>query len=354
MGWDFLKNYAAWRIDADSESPDISSFTSENGRTTLVLELRVPPQRDYPIAYVNMRGVVIGILGYSEYTPSTASRMTRELPLQHPQYPWMFATEIASIQGRSPKLYSVGGAPASVEIFTRQSQRLGVKIQAYKLYRAVVVFTAVKYNVLRNRSLQESELYRFVERNYQLGLENIIRQGNSFKWVPGTPLAGQSIPQGFVARAPKGVVTYLWRQVPRVGLFGRSGDGWPNNIWDGVGRVNSETFDGCPPGTLLLLPPKFMPISSPYTSFGVEGVGEADSTVAYDVELPMSYIDPPADPAFAGTGPAYSLRGHNLFPPPPGQASGYWYPATHSGAANGTTLYPAYDFQKLFRLMDTG
>lgn len=345
MGWNYLRELVtSVEIESDSESPDVASFTNENSRATLVLKI-VPTGT----SGANLLGPVYAILGASNYSNSTATNMVRELPLQHPMFGWLFATEIASMQGRGQiNLVKADGNLGSSP----------PPWQAYDHYRLVVVFTSVKYAVKREESLNESELYRFVERHFQLGLENIIRPGNSFRWVPGSPNAGQTIPFGFVARARKGVVTYIWKNVTRFGLFGRYGDDWPRNIWNGVGKVNESTFDGCPPGQLLLLPPKFVPQSTPFsTEFGggAQGTvfpGGADLNLAYDIEFPMSFISPPLDPAFDySIEPRYKRNGHNLFPPPPGATTHYWYPATQSGAAAGTPLYEAYDFKKLFRLM---
>lgn len=351
MAWSDLDNYCqSVEIEANSESPDIASFSNEVSRATLVLKLT--PLSPSGSTTVNLLGPILAILGNSHYSSARVTRMSRTLPLQHPMWGWLFATEIASIQGRGPRKNVKAEAVW---------QGAGVNWQAYDHYRVTVVFTGVKYAVKKDDPLAETELYRFVERHFQLGLENITRQGNSFRWVPGAPLAGQTLPFGFIARAQKGVVTYLWRTVTRIGLFGTDGNDWPRNIVSGIGRVNEKTFDGVGPGQLLLLPPKFIPHCTPFSvhggaaGSGSVGRGTADLNISYDVELPMSYIAPPLDPAFdyAST-PLWAKNGHNLFPPPPGATTHYWYPATQTGAFSGDstpTLYRPYDFTKLFKLM---
>lgn len=347
MAWNELRTDAySVEIEADSESPDMAAFSNEQGRAVLVLNLR---PNDGAIAIPNLIGPIRDILGASIYSNGLLTRMSRILPLQHPLFPWMFATEITSIQGR--------GQASGVRAYHRRADTHGVNWQYYRQYRFVVVFSGVKYAVKKDEGTEQSELYRYVERYHQLGLENIIRPGNSFRWVNGTPPAGATIPFGFVARAPKGVLTYVWKNVTRFGLFGANGVSKPKRILDGLGKVNETTFDGYPPGQLLMLPPKFVVNCAPYsvitsTTGPTVGRGTADMNLTYDVEMPFSFIDPPLAGNFNyQLAPLYKRGGHNLFPPPPGAQRHFWYPATRTGANDSDSLYQPYDFHRLFTLM---
>lgn len=349
MGWTELQQLCDVEIEADSESPETASFTNESSRAVLLL--KITPSAG-AMTTVNLLGPILNILGYSQYNSSLTTRMNRVLPLQHPMFGWMFATEIGGVQGRGPR----AGVPAADRHIAAGTPGW----QAYQHYRFAVVFTSVKYAVKRNDPAQQSELYRFVERHHQLGLENIARPGNAFRWMAGTPYAGSPVHQSFVARAPKGVVTYVWKNVTRYGLFGQRGTDWPRNISNGIGKVNEFEFDGALPGQLLMLQPKVVPLCTPF-SIGASGPiptsigrGTAELNIGYDIEFSFEYIDPPKAPANLfnyDVAPLWKRQGHHLFPPPPGVARHYWYPATQDGTAAGDTLYQPYDFRKLFKLM---
>lgn len=349
MGWVDLKQICRVEVEADSEAPDIASFGATASRATLVLKLT-------PLAvspFTTLAGIVARILGVSMYKEGIGpTRMTRVLPLQHPMFATLFATEIASFQGRGPRRGLAAWHAAT-------GSRPEAAWQAYEHYRVVVVFTHARYAVKADDNTQTSELYRFVERHVQLGIENIIRQGNTFIWVPGVPVvAGQAIAQGQVLRSMKGVITFVWRGVTGIGLFGRDGQKRPNHIWRGIGRVNQEDFAGFKAGTLLLLPPKFIPLEVPFPAILADagrfsvGRGTADLNLAYDVEFPMSFIEPATDPAFNYDGfpSPWRRAGHNLLPLPPGGTVPYFYPATMDGTNAGAPLYEAHDFYEMFQL----
>jgi hypothetical protein len=341
MSWATLRSLCTLSDTfADSESEDICSVNNERSRATVTLFLSVPNA-------FRMAEVIRCILGYAYLSQTPVTKMRRVLPLQHLSFTSLFATEISSIQGRGP----VRGVS-----FNESRVPSRIHVQAYNHYRLVVLFESLPYDVLRDQDEQPSELYRFTEYHMQLGVENIIRPGNTFKWLTGTPLAGQPIPVGDVTRAAKGIVTFIWRNVPRAGLFGGSGRSKPSNILDGISRVNRAQFAGFPPGELLLLPPKFHQKIIP-SDVGNRLSGQATSFVHYDVELPMSWISPPYDSTVNVVGPEYAYRGHNLFPLPPGQAganAGLWYPANRTGnPGSATHRYDGYDFNLLLRLMGT-
>lgn len=349
MSWTDLRQICEVEIEADSEAPDMASFSYTSSRATLVLKLT--PKT--PVgSNISLSGIIARILGASMYKEGPQTRMVRVLPLQHPMFATMFATEIASFQGRGP----LGGVAA-------WHSALGsvppAQWQAYEHYRVVVVFTNVKYAVKEDDPNQGSELYRFVERHVQLGIENIVRQGSTFRWVPGVPgFAGQAINQGQILRSAKGLITFVWKNVNYLGLFGHSGNRTPFHIMAGIGRVNESEFAGFAPGKLLLLPPKFIPLEIPFPSsmsndgrFSV-GRGTADLNLAYDIELPMSFIEPPRDPTFnyEAAARAGARDGHNLLPLPPGGTVQFFYPATLDGTNVGVPLYEAYNFHDMFRL----
>src|SRR5262245_44793194 len=163
MAWEDLAPFGAVRVEADSESPDTAQFSYEGSRATLNLEFTPSLGLTGRLSLIVPR-----ILGGSFTGASLPTKLSRILPCQHPIFPTLLAPEISAIQCRGPR--------GAVFEYDRQAGA-PVSIQAYQKYRFVVVFTAVRYAVKRDDPTQTSELYRFVERYVQLGIENIIRPG---------------------------------------------------------------------------------------------------------------------------------------------------------------------------------
>ncbi len=346
MAWSLTYPF---KIEMDSAAADIMSASTTEARAVVSIQF-YPGIRENLVLFLEK--TLREILGEVSYDATQASKMYRGLPLRHPLLPHLWATDIAKIQGVGlwQEDEAFIGIGRSARTTYTSAEPPAQKFPRYKMYRFEVVFTSPFYVMAENDAAQTSELYRFVERWPQLGMENQVREGNSFFWTPGTPVvAGNPILSGFVKRAPKGVMNYVWRHVPSRGLFGVNGDDWPRNIWNGLGKVNDATFDGCRAGTLLLLPPKF----TPEISAGLFWYPLSTRPLTYTVELPLSYFEPPVDPDFVAPGEPYPYNGHNLFPTPD-PTTPYWYLATQTGAVNGPRLYQEYDFRKLFRLMGPG
>lgn len=86
--------------------PGGGSFDARTGKWTRVWHLPVDVPSD-------LSDAVERILGKTRYTASTTGKLLRYLPLADPQFPWLFAERITSIQGvgmRDPANAGAGGA----------------------------------------------------------------------------------------------------------------------------------------------------------------------------------------------------------------------------------------------------
>lgn len=271
--------------------------------------------------------VIAEILGGAKLNRTTG-QLDRTLPVRHPEFDWLYASRIVSV--KPLKWDSKLRLPAGT-------------ISGYQYSLITIVFTQPKWTMLSDARIDalygspRKEYRRFVERRPEPSGEVVTRSEGSFKWEQG-PQIGTVFkgPQGQFL--PKATEVLVWKRVPQVGLFSNGGTGDPTNVYAAVGKVNDDEFLGNPAGTLLLQPPRLIPLEVPTIPAAVganENLGQP--AIFYDVELPLLRFDPP----YGG-----SVRGHNNAIGP----DGLWYPLVD--ATNGTRrIFEEADFESIFQMV---
>ena len=251
--------------------------------------------------------VIQEILGTARFNRTTG-KLDRTLPVRHPEFFWLYASRIASVR------------PLQWDLKVRLPYGT---CSSYSRSIITIVFTQPKWVMLNDNQIDSlygaprQEWRRFVERRPEPAGEMITREGGSFRWVEGGgasgPQIGTDFPGPLGQPLGKSIEVLVWERVPQVGLFSDGGLGDPTNVYAAVNKVNDDEFMGWPAETLLLLPPRFIPLEVPTFPSAVganENLGQP--AIFYDVELPMLRFDPE---------PGGATRGHNLAP----HTDGKWY-----------------------------
>ncbi len=190
------------------------------------------------------------------------------------------------------------------------------------------------------------EIYHRTEPN----LETMsVQTGRHLVFTEGAP-ASKTFPGEINEYKTSTALTILWHQVPAD--YAMDEDGFARKIIQGVGRVNDDTFLGCPRGTLLCYPPRFRRYAQPVRTT------DNGKLWALDIELNFGHFDPPPAVGYPdedGNGGSAG-RGWQLMPWAEGGNSDTevggvgWY---HVSRPDGTDFLPYYDFYKLFQGVDT-
>jgi hypothetical protein len=275
--------------------------------------------------------IIIDLLGSCLYNPAN-NTFDRKPPVQHPYLPHLRATEIVSARGHAWS--------------DKRSTISGIAHSGYELCIVTIAFTQPHYRILTDSDLDATygaprqEYRRWLTWTIEPGHETLSKPEGENRYAEGT--AGD--PQGNPVRGStaqflqRSTVCFRWLQIPRYGLFSAGGEGPPNNIMNGLGKINSAVFPpttGFPAGTLLLEGARFTEIEAPHKD-SVNGIVATAPRLAYNIDLFCVFRDPP----HFGT-----TRGWNLAPAP-GKTS--WYLITSDGLVTGTTLLQSYDFTQLF------
>ena len=276
--------------------------------------------------------VVQEILGAAKYNRTTGN-LDRTLPVRHPEFDWLYASRITSVK--------------PMKWLDKLRLPFGT-ISGYLYSILTIVFTQPRWTMLPDSQIDSlygsprQEWRRFVERRPEPSGDVLSRPNNSLKWAEtggvSGPAVGETINEPLGQFLPKATEILVWKRVPQVGLFSDGGTGQPTNVYAAVGTVNNATFLGRPAGTLLLQPPRLVPLEVPTIPAAVganENLGQP--AIFYDVELPMLHFDPPNGGA---------TRGHNLAP----FKNGKWYKVVD--VLTGTTsLFPTSDFSNIFKMV---
>ncbi len=348
----------AYTVVADSVGPEDESSSGDDQRASMTIQIDLSKNKGL------QRADIYGsILGFPIYHPQifsvsnpkvTLPYISRVLPWRHPYLRWLWATTISNVQGRrwvSKNFAPVGNIPLPGPGYA------GNLYSAYKYLRLTIGYTCPPYDVLSDLQVGATlttagtvasanplaEFRRFQEEEFEFSQELITRKGTYYRWsraVAGrftNGLEGQTLDIGLTIRAAKGVVVRRWHQVPRWGLFGPTGRGRPQQIIDGIAKINDGPLtltqigqgplpfeDRAPTqydkGTLLCLPPKFIRTNAcvpnsymfpAWTPRLIQSVIDIDDFPprTYVVEQRWLFFDPPTEPG-------YPIRGHNLVPIP--------------------------------------
>ena len=281
--------------------------------------------RTYLIPWEDRFQARMDFLGYSQtYQISTmllngdqgyADSISRVTPDFHPGYlrpdgtPYLYADNVT---------FEPFGAPTDENgqpIYGSESTIDDFGEPVYTFAKMTVHYSSRLYNILDDNEMaqapynaavdgiiDESTLFRYVEIPFAVGAQYLSLPDGTFQYAHdsltnvSTDIFGNSTnaPAGPVSGSPGKVegqwdVTMIWRQVPirmiasaavirpfapRLGIGNIQ-----ESAWDlAIGRVNSDTFAGYPPGTLLCEPPEL--------TQWVQSTGE----IVFDVSFHFKYF----------------------------------------------------------------
>lgn len=309
--------------------------------------------------------VITEIIGSS--TPKGNGALIRVLPLAHPQFPWLFAENVA-ISGVS---FDVNGTTS--EVYTNGLEAPALpNFAKYLLYRCEITFAPRPYAVLRDTAIEVGKLDwiddngvaqnntwakewdRFTDYDEVPAAEFITAQQGQFKFK-AQGAAGTNNPDGATLPGQvriiqrKSGLKIFWYQVPITYLE-------PNSrhygyIFQGLGHVNQQYWNSYDPGTLLFQGVSHRRYVPAYPGFVGLGGGGPPAIVSplklVDLEMTFSRFDPETDPAHqppAAVGNNVT-GGHNLLP---WFGAGGRYHYYVESTLNKKPIYPSFPFQLLF------
>lgn len=291
------------------------------------------------------------LLGYSFKTG--ADDIKRIIPMWHPVYPWMWATEISSVEGVGNPLpwHDAAGAAHNpwlngphkwrvrLPVKSNKGKSLfaaGSPFQLREYYKFTMRFQALPYFIAQDGSVV-NEWDRYVVKEREASAVFVNYERDQMQYVTNTdnrPVAFKgSVGWKLLQIRHK----WVWMQVPEYGLFAfynsagtkQTGENAhlssysiPTNLDAAVWKANAYTFIGKQPGTLLMEPPKLdckVPPAPPW----ILNLGYYWPNRHYNVELAMVEFNPPEN----GKTTTY---GHNFAPHP---TNGLWY-LVHSRVAS--------------------
>ncbi len=297
------------------------------------------------------------ILGYSK---RVGTLLSRQLPMRHPFWDWMYATKISSARGLAFQDKYIGpGGPTS----------------SYAFERLTIVFSALPFDVLSDQQISSKagEWNRFVIKTRRVNTEFAASDRSQFMYstlagaisgpydgksgpfnvyTAGSAPTSQPLFKGSVGiKISKVNLQWKWMYVADNFIFNNERSA--AKIEPCIGCVNSDTAldssdgGGYSAGTLLLDSVEFEPVIAPCspTVMGLAAAGVPPRM--WNVLFNLIYFNPPKDSDWTTT-----KYGHLLVP---GNANpnGYWYPAEsvgpyNDGAVTGSPIYQSRTFSTMF------
>lgn len=264
---------ADWLEAIGNEQVGGESVSLEGGQATIAVK----------IPWAKRLAFARFVHGWS-YVSRGSLMLRRENPVRHPQWPHLVGANV-SFQGISP----VGVAGVGTKVAGAYPDSM---FQAkYANCVATVTFTDRPWVFRRDHGgyspAVEGTRNTYLEPTPTI--EVISAEGlNNIKFASG-PNSGAAVPAPFGTLMSKCTYVLNWMWVPHEYI---STSDYPvlvaAKINACVGRVNTDTFFGFPPGTLLLQAPSFQPFRFPIvTSDRTEGF------FGWNVRLPIQHFDPP-------------------------------------------------------------
>lgn len=306
-----------------SISPNSTAMSWDDSNATVVW--------DVPYAYV--QDAISRILGYAYCNKGTNAQNPTYIyhvnPVRHPVLTWMHAAKIESITGLGPRgkvatfnPFGVPGIPPYTE--------------SYELYRITAQFHNPPYDVLEDNQTNDTT-YEAGRYFYQEGLEAsanfITLEGGQAIFAAGQGAMSNrpfTAPGRAVAETQH-VFKFRWTRVPIEYVeqaTGSSTYGHPFKFRQCLQKVNSETFLGFAPYTLLFEPYEYVRKRMPIAT--VQGGYKWWA----DILMSLRYFEPKL-------GSGATSAGHRTAP----NQDGLYF---HVKRSNGNELYEAVDFAKLF------
>lgn len=233
-------------------------------------------------ASATMTYIVDGPLGSSgkvgdflnEVFPSSwmvnQSHIQRFMPMAHPYYRWLYATNISSIKGIGLKRTD----KKMEKVLTggdKSYQKVPEYFGSYDKYEITVNFSTLPYLVIPDDQVTTIPVYdyykdngdaataenvklesnRFVSFSTSVVAEYLTVKTGQFKFLSDDPVVNEKDFPGFGGKTlvPKTVLNMTWHQVPYDFVFPTLPQS--ENIYNGLGRVNQWSFLGFGPGELL-------------------------------------------------------------------------------------------------------
>lgn len=272
------------------------------------------------VAATSFRSFRRGMLGYSKID---ADRIKRYLPERHPHFEGLYAQQIEFVEPMAVPDQLGDGASLS---FNELAVRINYKTLPYMPRHDEAVMDS---------TWGRQEWQRYVVRREDFSVESIILPKAALTWQGDTT----SLPEPGAFVTPAGTAIWTWFQVPAT-LEDNNAWVLPSGLrtnWGTViGKINSATFLGYPPKTLLCLAPSYVPVVQP------------DGTWAFNVNFQCAIRgrqDVTGYDATPGV-PSPEPNWDRLYRP--GSTPG-WYRVVRKDDIT-KSIYETADFRKLFKV----
>lgn len=326
-----------WLELIDSASSPCSSNLSNDAQEATLVGL---------VPWNKQRSAARFFLGFA-YTDTSTARLVREVPEQHPTFPWLYADSISF----TPYLIrsnadNVDGEPKVTSVFYPN-----LKTGYYEYAVATVRYRSFRCRFLDDSYIataqDEWQRYTYFETESKFEALQVTGGLSQLTFAEGTGASGQPLAGTTKFGAPMAMLlsktgfTLYWLQVPFDYVSESTSYFYPTKILNCVGTVNSSTFLGnFDAGTVLMNPPRFVE-----KRFPVADDNPVEPLRSVDIAIPFEFFDPPRG------GGAPTVRGHNLMPfAGDGEkvGDGKFYLATRDGTAGGTQLLRSTDHRTIF------
>jgi len=334
-----------------SRNPSVAGFSlMEGGRATMKLIIDEP----------RMESACKEILGSSK---AGVKKIERILPVAHPQFPWLYAERISSIEGL--EFFAKYNALDNVAEGTFVQSPVLENYARYNKYELTIEFTPRSYalkldtTLVQNKidwynesNVAQNDIYfpewaRFFEILYKPSAEYITAVGGQLVWKMDVNNAlgmqDKTVSGGQIRSLMQSTALEMkWYCVPYSYVTSTN-----SNINKCLGHVNYETFLGHEGGKLLLVgaevtrvysPP--FPESTPWNG-GLGGLPSQNKLC--DITFHVLFKDIVPKNAYTVTNFNNMTNGHNLVLA--GFDNNHYYVENSN---SGKPLYPSYPFQLLF------
>jgi hypothetical protein len=330
-------------------------FSHTAGAVSGTYQLDVDPDSDTTAV---LQDAVNDIQGYTNTAHGSTQKLQRSLPATHPAFPYLYATQIAGMQGIGVNGDGLGGRKArrDAEVLppiTGNPQAITDTFFLYPYYQFAVTFSTLPYTVLPDDQVNVSsgswyadgatsttsfeyatEWMRYTD--YSLTPQNNNISGSvgafTFKALASTPIFTNP-PFMYL---PDAILSFTWYQVPY--RFITSSNSYiANKGW--LGRINQNDWYNWPAGSLLYLNYEVNKYTQPSLETQAVSDLDGDSWNSYaktcDIKFTFLYTN-----RKAGTTPAapfygnWIAKGHNLQPYLPTRTFEYATAFLNAGTVN--------------------
>ena len=335
-----------YRIITATEGPEEMNVGVDDSRGTVIVK----------VAWHDVYQANLDLLGYPS-VDTINKRLRRNLPATYPnaQYRWWVCTKV-SVKSFLPGKNTVNLGKDGAEFGFSFGTKLNDKDYGYSFAYLNCIFEPVRYTRLTDfdprlanpdYAGEWDESRRFVTRPQVPGGRTLQIEKGSFKYAEadaGFPgFAVKSTFSGQISRTiPQTELHYKWWYVPGEWIL-KPTTGIADYLEAANGCVNNRTWNGFNPGELLFLAPKITEVEGPFSPTILGRNIQTDSSLMYNVEIPVIRFNPPAKGVAVPAG-----FGHQLVPAPQ-LVTPIWYLATSDGTATGNRIYPGINPYNIFR-----